>query len=99
MARNERTSKRVGSIASKVMRGKRVTKKNVKSLAASALTQVAPAVPEEPFASHKCWVLLDVNNRYVGTVTDKEQWKFRLAPGDHWIRGRAMWRKPKRVRH
>lgn len=98
MARNERTSKRVGSIASKVLRGKRVTKKNVKSLAASALTQVAPK-PEEPFASHRCWVLLDVNNKYVACMTDKEQWKFGEKPGDHWVRGRVMWRKPKRIRH
>jgi hypothetical protein len=38
MARNERTSKRVGTKASKLLRSKR-TSKNVKSVAASALTQ------------------------------------------------------------
>ncbi len=38
MARNERTSKRVGSKASKLLRSKSTTK-TVKSVAASALTQ------------------------------------------------------------
>jgi hypothetical protein len=38
MARNERTSKRVGTKASKLLRSKR-TSNNVKSVAASALTQ------------------------------------------------------------
>jgi len=38
MAKNERTSKRVGTKASKLLRSKS-TPKNVKSVAASALTQ------------------------------------------------------------
>lgn len=39
MARNEKTSTRVGKIASKALSGKPVTKKEVKSLAGSVLTQ------------------------------------------------------------
>ena len=39
MARNEKTSKRVAKVASKVLRGKPVTKKQIKSVAGSALTQ------------------------------------------------------------
>jgi len=38
MAKNEKTSKRVGKIASKLLRGKRTPKKT-KSVAGSALTQ------------------------------------------------------------
>jgi hypothetical protein len=38
MAKNEKTSKRVGKIASKLLRGKRTPKK-VKSVSGSALTQ------------------------------------------------------------
>ncbi len=38
MARNERTSRRVGSMASKILRDKRSSKAS-KSVAASALTQ------------------------------------------------------------
>ncbi len=38
MARNERTSRRVGSMASKILRDKRSSKTS-KSVAASALTQ------------------------------------------------------------
>ena len=39
MARNERTSKRVGKIASKAMRTGKLTPKEARSLGASALTQ------------------------------------------------------------
>ncbi len=38
MGKNEKTSKRVGKVASKLLRDKR-TSKNTKSVAASALTQ------------------------------------------------------------
>ncbi len=37
--RNEKTSSKVASIASKVLRGGNATKKELKSMAASALTQ------------------------------------------------------------
>jgi methyl coenzyme M reductase subunit C len=39
MARNEQTSNRIGKIASKILRGENVPKKDVKSVAASVLTQ------------------------------------------------------------
>ena len=39
MARNERTSKHVATIASKILQDKPVSKKDVKSVAASVLTQ------------------------------------------------------------
>jgi hypothetical protein len=39
MARNEKSSKRVAKIASKVLRGEKATKKEMKSLAGSVLTQ------------------------------------------------------------
>ena len=39
MAKNEKTSARVASIASKALQGKPITRKEVKSLAASVLTQ------------------------------------------------------------
>ncbi|HUU29382.1 MAG TPA: hypothetical protein VM123_16385 [archaeon] len=41
MARNEKTSKSVASKASKILRGVKVSKKDMKSVAASALTQTA----------------------------------------------------------
>lgn len=41
MAKNEKTSPKVATIASKVMQNKFVPKKDLKSLAASALTQAA----------------------------------------------------------
>lgn len=37
--KNERTSKKVATLASKILRGKRYTKAEVKTVAASALTQ------------------------------------------------------------
>ncbi len=39
MATNEKTSKKVASIASKILRGKPCTKKEIKSVAWSALNQ------------------------------------------------------------
>ncbi len=39
MAKNERTSKKVATIASKALRGEKVTKKEIKTIAASVLTQ------------------------------------------------------------
>jgi hypothetical protein len=39
MPKNEKTSKRVGVIASKGLRGEQLTKKEVKTLAGSVLTQ------------------------------------------------------------
>jgi hypothetical protein len=39
MPKNEKTSKRVGVIASKGLRGEKLTKKEVKTLAGSVLTQ------------------------------------------------------------
>ena len=39
MSKNERTSKSVGTIASKGLRGESLTKKEVKTLAGSILTQ------------------------------------------------------------
>lgn len=39
MSKNERTSKKVGTIASRGLRGESLTKKEVKTLAASVLTQ------------------------------------------------------------
>ena len=42
MGKNEKTSKKVAKIASKGLQGKHLTKKEIKSLSASALTQ-APA--------------------------------------------------------
>jgi len=39
MAKNEKSSKNLGSIASKVLKGEKVTKKDLKSLAGSVLTQ------------------------------------------------------------
>jgi hypothetical protein len=55
MARNERTSQRVGKLAAKALSGKTLTAAEQKSLAASALTQVAPKV-EKP-ASRKGWAV------------------------------------------
>ena len=39
MARNEKSSAKVSKIASKALRGEKVTKKEIKSLAGSVLTQ------------------------------------------------------------
>jgi hypothetical protein len=39
MAKNERTSPRVASIASQILKGQPVTKAQIKSVAASVLTQ------------------------------------------------------------
>ena len=39
MSKNERTSRKVATIASRALRGLPITKKDVKTLAASALTQ------------------------------------------------------------
>lgn len=39
MAKNEKTSKKVAQIASKILKGKPATKKQIKSVAGSALTQ------------------------------------------------------------
>lgn len=41
MGRNEKTSHRIAKIASKALKGIRITKKELKSLAATALTQTA----------------------------------------------------------
>jgi len=46
MAKNEKTSKRVGAIAAKVLRGEKVTQAELKSLAGSVLTQ-APDKPKK----------------------------------------------------
>jgi hypothetical protein len=37
--KNEKTSKKIGSIASKGLKGEKLTKKEIKSLSASVLTQ------------------------------------------------------------
>lgn len=39
MSKNEQTSKKVGTIASKALRGIHITKKEIAALAASVLTQ------------------------------------------------------------
>lgn len=39
MSKNEHTSKKVGTIASKALKGLHITKKEIKTLAASVLTQ------------------------------------------------------------